>query len=411
MAVAAHLWGQRDGAPPSMLAVLPVVGFGEQAADVIMTSLELLAASLGPTAMLVVLVNRPQRQPPDGTLALVRGWLHRHPDAPVVVVDIALDLRPRLGELRQLGIDAAEEAWGTLPAGAPLLFVDDDMVALPAGTVPALEHRLRDAPLAVGPVLFDHPELPMFLLPELYTGDLFRALLTDLVLARMEQDPFEVAPSTVESLVLSGNLAVRRDSLAQVAGLHDLNELTELTRDVLAGSLAGAFPAPARSVALFAPGEDPLDRLRRLAVRMHSRRALTAYETSRAPTVAQWRGQRMRSSTIDPVRTGRARLLPPPPLASLPEPDRNALLAGVDRHLAVVLDHVQPNPDEAHRALMVLGLSPRDVVITPGSGDAGWRVRVRRTDGLVERLVGLQAAEGFTVGESVLTDAPTEPLA
>ncbi len=405
-AVAAQLQAQRVGLPPPMLAVLPVVGFGEQAADVITATLDLLATSTA-SGVLLVLVNRPQRQPPDGTLARVQGWRQLHPDAAVVVADVALAFRPRIGELRQLGVDAAEQAWGTSPAGGSVMFVDDDVVAFPAQTTSALQHRLQGAPLAIGPVLFDHPEMPMCLVPELYTGDLFRALLVDLVLQRVEQEPLDAAWATVESLVLSGNLAVRRDALAQVGGLHDLNELTELTRDVLQGSACEAFAPPARSVAVFDSGEEPLGRLRRLAVRMHSRRALAAYQTAGLPTVAQWRGQRLRSSTIDPVRTNPVALRPPPPLASLPAGDRAALVAGVDRQLAVVLNHVQPHPHEAHRALTALGVCSRDVVVTPGSEDAGWRVQLHRTNGLVERLVELQTADACTA-EARLADVPTE---
>ena len=183
--VAGQLRAQRRGASPSALAVLPVVGFGEQVAELLTTTLDLLSPSLGPTAVLLVLVNRPQHQPADSTLTRMRSWRVLHPEAPVVVTDVALTLRPRLGELRQLGVDAAEEAWGALPAEGAVLFVDDDIVALPPGTVPALQRRLLDAPLAIGPVLFDHPRLPMALVPELYAGDLLRALLSDLLLERI----------------------------------------------------------------------------------------------------------------------------------------------------------------------------------------------------------------------------------
>ena len=198
---------------------------------------------------------------------------------------------------------------------------------------------------------------------------------------------------SVESLVLSGNLAVRRDSLRHVAGLHDLNELTELTRDVLASSVAGAFPPPARSVTLFGADEDPLSRLRRLAVRMHSRRALAAWRRSKVPTVAQWRAQRLLSSVVDPVRIDSGAMPTPPRLATLPRGDRAVLLATVDEQFAVVLRHLQPHPDEARRALAVLGLCRRDVAVNPGADGANWQVRVHRIDGLVDVLIRLQAAD------------------
>lgn len=393
--VAGQLAMQVSGHPGAVLAVMPVVGFGEQATDVVAASLAALAAVPDFAAAVVVLVNRPVHQPADRTVERVRRWRDRHPEVPVVIADVALAQRPRLGELRQLGLDAADLAWGPPPDDAALLFVDDDLVTVPHGAPAALRIGLRTTPLVLGPVLFDHPELPTCLLPDLYTGDLFRALLTDDLLGSLHRDPLALASRAVESLVLSGNLAVRRDALAEVGGMQDLNELTELARDLLAAGVTGAGTALARSVSLTAgpDGDDPVERLRRLAVRVHSRRALAAYASCGAPTVAQWRAKRLRSSSVDPVRTDPPALPPVAPLRCMPHERRRRLVAAVDEHLAVVLDHVQPTPESARRMLAVLGLSVRDVDVRPPEDGAGWRVRVRRSDGLVERLVEVQTAE------------------
>lgn len=388
-------------APPTLaLAAMPVVGFGEQASDVLVASLDLLGAVLPRNCMVVVLVNRPVRQAADGTLQRVHRWAARHPEAPVAVAELALSQRPRIGELRQIGVDAAELAWGPRPVGASLVFVDDDLVAVPPGTVARLQDTLQDASLALGPVLFDHPQWPTCLLPDLYTGDLLRALLVDDLLERMEHDPAQVVDETVESLVLSGNLAVRQDALTRVGGLRDLNELTGLTRDVLALPAPGRGSRVARSTPLTSspagallPAADPVERLRQMAVRMHSRRALAAYAAVGAPTVAQWRSQRLRSSTVDPVRTCAPAIRLPGPLRRLPAGQRRDLLTGLDRHLAVVLDHLQPPPDTAERVLGLLGLSDRDIDVTPPTGGVGWRLRVHRPEGLVERLIALQTAD------------------
>lgn len=240
----------------------------------------------------------------------------------------------------------------------------------------------------------------MCLLPDLYAGDLFRALLVDEMLGRLEVDRSAVPPEVLESLVLSCNLAVRRDALARVSGMRDLNELTGLARDVLADPASGVSAALRRPVSLHLPdggaatgSADPLTRLRRVAVRVHSRRALSAYSSERLPTVAQWRGARLRSSRVDPVRTRPVEGAPTVLLSGLSSEDRRIAVADVGRHLEVVLDHLQPQHESVRRMLAVLGIASGDVEIRPPSEGEKWRIRLRRSTGLVECLATLQEEE------------------
>lgn len=382
------------------LVVVPVVGFGEQSAAVLADTLDLLTAGISAYAGVLVLVNRPAHRPADSTVPRIQDWLDRHPGASVAVGEVALTQRPRLGELRQLGLDAAELAWGPLPGDGTLVLADDDLVAFPPGTVARLEQSLRSASLSVGPVLFDHPRLPMCLLPDLYAGDLFRALLADEMLGQLEVDRSAVPPEVLESLVLSCHLAVRRDALARVNGMRDLNELTGLARDVLADPASGTGAALRRPVSLHPPDSetatgsaDRLTRLRRVAVRVHSRRALSAYTSERSPTVAQWRGARLQSSRVDPVRTRPVEGAPTILLSSLSSEGRRSAVADVGRHLGVVLDHLHPQHDLVCRMLAVLGIASGDVEIRPPSDSERWRIRLRRSTGLVDRLASLQEQE------------------
>ncbi len=401
---AAQLETQRPATSgaPATLVVLPVVGFGGQAALVAQRTVELVAAAAADAEVedrvVVALVNRPAARPCDGTADALRKWAARYPAAQLLVCDVALTQRPRIGELRQLAVDAAERAWGALTPSGRVLLVDDDIVALPPGSMARLETTLGEACLAVGPVLFDHPQLPSCLLPGFYTADLFRALLADHLLGRLERAPDGLAPEVIESLVLSCNLGVRRDALGGIGGMRDLNELTALARDVLVSPALTDRIRLRRPLRLHGPqtGEDtwssdPVERLRSGAVRVHSRRALVAFASHGLPPVAQWRACRLRSSQVDPVRTWR----PPPPPAPLfaqSARERVAALADLGKHLGVVLDHLQPDLSTARGVLATLGLRGRDVELW-APGEDRWRVKIRRPGGLLERLVELQRAE------------------
>lgn len=380
-------------AAPGTLVVLPVVGFGEQSAAVLPDAIALLTDAMVGTGIVVAVVNRPVGQIADSTAEWLRAAARRRPDLPLLVTEVALTQRPRLGELRQLAVDAVELAGGPLPPGTPVLLADDDVVALPSGAYADMAHTLQQASLATGPVLFDAPTLPMCLLPTLWTGDLFRALLVDRQFRRLEADLAAVPSAAAESMVLSCHLGVRRDALAMVDGFHDLNELTELVRDLLVYPVApGRLPRLRRSRQLDGPG-DPVEQLLAQAVRVHSRRALAAYAAADVPTVAQWRACRLRSAQVDPVRTHPPVLAPGPSLETLDRDARRDAIAGVGRHLGLVLDRVQPAPADAEQVLALLGLAPSQVDLEPATAGQPWTVAVRDDTGLLERLIGLQRAE------------------
>lgn len=380
-----------DGQAPDLLVVLPVVGFGAQSAAVLPDATALLTAAVAGAGVVLALVNRPVCREADGTARWLRDWARRHPGAPLLLAELPLLQRPRLGELRQVAIDALELAAGPLPAQGRIVLADDDVVALPIDTYRRLDHALDTAALATGPVLFDAPHLPTCLLPELWLGDLFRALLVDRQFARLEQAPGSVATEAVESLVLSTHLAVRRDVLHGIDGFHDLNELTELVRDVLRAPVPAGLRAVRRSAPLDGVGSrDPVHELLVRAVRVHARRALAAYAAADVPTVAQWRAARLRTSTVDPVRVSTSGWEQRHALDRLDLASRREAIAGVGRHLGVVLDHVQPHVDDAVAALELLGLAAHQVDLTAPSPGGRWQLGVRESSGLLERAVELQ---------------------
>lgn len=394
--VAAQLDVRRlqDEVPPDLLVVLPVVGFGAQSAAVVPDAVALLTAAVVGASAVLALVNRPVSRAADGTGRWLREWARRHPQAPLLVAELTLPQRPRLGELRQVAVDALELAVGPMPAYGRVVLADDDVVGLPVGTYERLGRVLDTAALATGPVLFDSPQMPICLLPELWLGDLFRALLVDRQFARLERAPGSVATAAIESLVLSTHLGARRDLLHSVGGFHDLNELTELVRDSLATSMPTGLPAVRRSAPLDAVGSgDPVHELLGRAARVHARRALAAYAAAGVPTVAQWRAARLRTSTVDPVRVSTPAWPGRQPLSRLSQGARREAIADLGRHLGIVLDHVQPPYGDAVGALAQLGLAADEIdLAAPGPGER-WRLQVRDSSGLLERAAELQLVE------------------
>lgn len=406
-AAANQLAGELPPAPsgPTTVVVVPIVGFGGQSRSSLDRTLSLLAAPAMPAPQprhrqVVLVVNRPAHRLDDGTAATARRAVARQrqtPGAPsMACCELGLLRRPRIGELRQVGVDAVEAVWGRLPAGSVVLAADDDIVALPEGTLAGVEDRLTSdrgmgAAVAVGPVLFDHSSAPACMFVELFAADLLRALIADWQLGVLAGDlPGPIpAPEVFDSLVLSCHLGVRIEALRAAGGFTDLNELTELLRATAPGGGVG------RPVPLAGSNGDPIATLLSAAVRVSSRRALAAWAGGHHPTVAQWKAHRLRAARVDPVRV---QPLPPVPPAldddAAPGIDVN-VLEGV---LATVCDYLAPPPEAVRWALKWLGLEPSDVVLRPAVTATGWQVRVRRTEGLAERLVALQRAEMAQTG-------------
>lgn len=413
----------QDGPELSTLAVVPVVGFGGQSLRVIERTIDLLLADADVRSAVgrrcvVAVVNRPIGRAPDGTAerllrareALVDGG---GDDVQIAVCDVALPRRPRMGELRQLGVDAVELSCGSLAPEAVVVVADDDLVLLPAGTLAGLEGAARDgAALAVGSVLFDDPALPMWRIPDLFVADIVRALLADRLVAALGH-PGPAAPldqSVYESLVLSGHLGVRRDALDAIGGFRDLNEITGLMRDVLAtrgrvvAQPAAVDPGPA------ANGGNPLERLRRDAVRVSSRRALLAWRAAGQPTVAQWRTCRFRASRLDEARLALFeiddRVVP---LRELGASARSEFLASAERMLETTLEHLRPSVELAAWALSQVGLGAGDVRLAAAAEGSQWRLRLRRAGAFVEQVEALQRREQSYLADRL--DAVTAPRA
>lgn len=419
-----------DGADLSALVVVPVVGFSGQSLRVIERTMALLIgeaawrSSLG-RRCIVAVVNRPASESPDGTaehVLRVRDALEAvgvgGGGLQVAVCDVALRRRPRIGELRQLGVDAVERACGPLRGNAVAVVADDDLVRLPPGTFAGLERAATSgAALAIGPVLFDDPDWPMWRIPDLFVADMVRALLVDRLVRALEHPGGAVAPPTqsvYESLVLSGHLAVRRDALAEIGGFRDLNEITWLMRDVLATRGRRLGGTSAADLTATANGGEPLARLRRDAVRVSSRRALLAWRTGRHPTVAQWRACRFRASRVDEARV--ARFEPDDlvmPLREMGPAARREFAMSAERMIETTFEHLRPSLELAAWALSQVGLCARDVRLTAAADGSRWKLRLLRTGALVERVDALQRLEQSYLGgqpEPVTVPRPRAPL-
>ena len=400
----AQLTAQLPSAPtaPVTLVVVPVVGFGGQSRLVLDRTLSLLAAPAPPAIrsygrQIVLVVNRPVHQRDDGTAGAVRRWVAQHHGQPgaasLAWCELTLQRRPRIGELRQVAVDAVAAVWGPLPVGSVVVPADDDIVAWPSSTLAGIEGCLsggagRSGPvgLAVGPVLFDDPTARTCLFVELFVADLVRALLSDRLLGALAGTVPGPPPAAevFDSLILSGHLGVRIEALHAAGGFGDLNELTELLRGGRSDQQVG------RPLAVADHPDDPVAALLDGAVRVSSRRALAAWSSGNQPTVAQWKAHRLRAAKVDPVRVQ----APPPSPAPLGAPGRkNVDVDVLEAALATVFDYLAAPPDAARWAVGCLGLGPRDVVLRPPGGGVGWQVRIQRTAHLVERVAVLQRSE------------------
>lgn len=431
--VVSQLRGQLSAAPPAeagALVLIPAVGFGEQSRNVLERTLQLLAAQHSPTAPIttVVLVNRPSARAPDSTEARVRAWAARagllaasrpaedRARVPLTVAIASLEVphTPRLGELRQLLLEATMLLLPLNPRSTTLVVADDDLVAAPPSYVHRLCAYLERHPhvdLALGPLLFDDERFPTPLLAELFVGDLLRALLaarfTDylahLDLARMEhRETLErLSQRYFESIILSGNLGVRVSAIEPAGGFRDFNEITNLMRDVQGVGLAqrgrwdrtvGHSNNNVGSLWTFDAGSgDVVEALRASAVRVSSRRALAAYLSGRHPAVAQWQACRFRADRVDPVRVHE-----PAPFAALPvramqSAQLEAAVQGIETSIRTTLRYFPPHRAIVAEVLRALGLGPdRCALEGPDERDQGWSVRIRHPGALLEQVVAAQ---------------------
>lgn len=403
---------------PTALVLVPAVGFGEQSCRVIERTVRLISAQRGPAVAItaVVLVNRPRARPADSTEAVVRRTAREavaRSCPTLAVASLEVPHSPRIGELRQLLLDATTRLLGTCPRSTTLVVADDDIVAAPANFVHNLSAYLARRPdidLVLGPVLFDDDRCPSALLPEFFVGDLLRALLATrfteslIGLNRSDTAPREQLwrqeHSYFESVVLSGHLGVRVSALQQAGGFRDLNEITGLMRDVHGLALAKPEPRGAESPgrtnigslwSFDAAGGKVIEDLLAVAVRMSSRRALHAFARGRHPSVAQWRACRFRASRIDPVRVHQPPLFAVTPLRALRPEEVRATGRGIERAIEGTLAYFPPDPEIVGDCLRAIGLGPECCVAEVAKGEAPrWSVRLRDPRAL---LASLQAEQ------------------
>lgn len=403
-------------ARPGQLAALmmiPAVGFGEQSPPVLRRTLELIASQRndGTVTACIILVNRPATAAADSTEALVRAFIERLPTGngsiPVALATVQLPQKPRIGELRQVMLDAAAELLHFCPATTGLVIADDDLVGATPEYVRGIVDFLRQRPavdLVIGPVLFDDTRFPSALLVDFFVADLLRALLsTRLVeyVARLDPSDWHerremerMSRGYFETVILSGNLGVRVSALEEVGGFADMNELTAMMRDV--HNLALAAQGPGRNN-LGSPWtfdsdhEDVIERLRASAVQVSSRRAVHAYLRGRYPSVAQWRLCRFRASKIDPVRVLDPAPLTITPIRHLNRTGRRELLDDIERAIARTLEYFPPHRETIVECLSALGIGRHDGTIElESSTPARWSVRIRTGRDLLERIEGVQ---------------------
>lgn len=400
--------------PPRTVVVVPAVGFAAQSVAVLDRSLRQLAAGGASDRLIVVVVNRPVHQAADSTMDTVRRVqreLVPTDGAAIVAFEAVLNRRPRVGELRQLAVDALEEVGGPLPGSTTVVVADDDVVHAPAHAIDGLAAVTSlGGALAIGPVLFDDPVTPTAWFPDLFVSDLVRALVGDALVATFAHGAATTDASVFESLVLSCHLAVRRDALAAIAGFRDLNEIAGLLHDTVTCGGPRAVvrvPAPAPVIG------DPVVELAERAVRVSSRRALAAWLQGRHPTVAQWSVARFRSSKPDPVRIAPPRPTIPPRLAEWGPSARRTVVKTAAHSIATTLDYLQPTPELAASVLSVVGLEGSGLQAGDARSDVRWALKVGDPAAFLERLAWLQDLDlgGAAVRDHLGGEVPTDALA
>lgn len=399
------------------LVVIPTVGFGMQSHRVLpRTIIELARQGLQSPLTVVFLVNRPGHREDDGSAELIAREVAALPHMATrfAVASAVVDGRPQLGTLRQLAHDAAIVCLGG-PDRVPLsIAADDDMVYAPPHFVGTLARTLQAAPgaaVALGPVLFDDPDLRSVLFVDFFIADVVRALLaarwtTRLIAGDVPggiEDPWR---QYAEAIALSGNLALRTSPLQRAGGFPPFNEITGIVQ-TLHRQRAGDAPGESGVAATWEFDEERPDVIESLldhAVRISSRRALRAFVEHGVPPVGQWRAYRFHASRIDPAR---APLLAPAParVALACDATASAQLQRTTAGLiAATLACFPPDVETARRVLGAVGLDPShcSVAFDPDSHPP-WRVaiydprlmleRVRRAQ---IRLLGEAAPHGST---------------
>ncbi|MBI2755864.1 MAG: hypothetical protein HYX52_04045 [Chloroflexi bacterium] len=412
--LAAHVASQiaeRIDPTAATFVPLPVVGFGGQSKQVLGRTLALLSR-LRPALpiQVAILVNRPSHQPPDDTEAFARNWVERQPSGPVrfALGSVALPVRPRLGDLRQMLCDAIVDVAGPWSTDAVVVLADDDLVGAPSGWIDRLSQAVTvqpDVDIALGPVLFDDASGSAVQCAPFFLADALRALLAGAWVERLSQwqpdDQRVSAPlrtvvlGYAEAIALSGNLAVRARALEAVGGFRPLNEITNVVRDVHGrGSQNGEVPSAPHGGIGSTWGFDAADpeallSLYRSAVRVSARRAAQAYATARQPSVAQWRTCRFQASRVDPVRVEPLPALPAYRVRQLARSGMAALVNAVEPLLAATLAYFPPDQQLAREALRVLGLDEAACTTTLVAENA-WTVRIHDPAEMLTRLEALQ---------------------
>lgn len=376
-------------AGPALPVLIPTVGFGGQSERVLDQTLRELAGQQAAVPISVVLlVNRPHARPGDGTAVRCRELAGELVSSSVhfAVAETILPRRPRLGELRQLLLDAVITVQGLDPSATTCIVADDDIVRLPSGLLAGLHQAVTGhdgVHAAVGPVLFDSPDVPAPMLPAFFAADALRALLAARLLRGLcvdstnptRRDQFD---RYAESIALSGNLAVRASAVQDSGGFAPLNEITNLVRGVhrTAGAVVGTWDFDPSS-------ENVLIDLHRNALHSNARRALAAYLSMGVPSIGQWRAFRFRASRIDPVRTAPPITAKPTRISALQGRDVKEVVAEIDAMLTATLGYFPLDFDVIEECLAALGLTMRSVSVTPSMPP---KVRTREVSSLLDRL-------------------------
>lgn len=389
---------------PALPVLIPTVAFGGQNRSVLpRTIVELSRQRASCPITVVLLANRPRARAADDTVAQAAATISalRCPEVSFAVAEVVLPTRVRVGELRQLAFDASVAVQRLDPELTGFVIADDDLVHVPPGLLEGLHAAIvgpQRADAVLGPVLFDSPQLPAPMLPEFFLADALRALLAARLVRCQAADPSDACRAEgfrrhAESIVLSGNLAVRGSALGRTGGFAPYNEITQLVRGVHALRGADGHTGTSRVVGSWdfdARAGNVLGELYRTALRISGRRALAAYAAAAAPTVAQWRTCRFRASRVDPVRLGEPLVLEATPVARLRPHEMRTLTDRLETALGTTLAHFPPDPAVSGECLAALGLPPAAITVTSDLDSGDVAIRIRDVSGALERLRALQ---------------------